>query len=78
MNLMKSLFDFCELRFFGVCDALGKKLDMNSNRIRLSFVYLSFLTFGSPIVIYLVLHFWQKHSLAGFRLRKKNRIWELD
>lgn len=78
MNLIKSLFDSCELRFFGVCEAMGKRLDMNTSRIRLSFVYLSFLTFGSPIVIYLIIHFWQKHTLSVFHLRKKNRIWELD
>jgi phage shock protein C len=78
MNLVKSFFDFCEYRFFGVCEKLGKSLEMDSNRIRLSFVYLSFLTFGSPVVVYLVLYFWQNHSISNFMSRRKNRIWELD
>ncbi|MFM7770273.1 MAG: PspC domain-containing protein [Bacteroidota bacterium] len=78
MKFFANIKDSVELNVFGVCEALGKRLNMNSGRIRLSFVYLSFLTFGSPVVIYLFLHFWRIHRWGKFHSRQKNRMWELD
>ena len=44
-----------EKQFFGVCTTLGKIMNVSSASIRLYFIYLSFLTFLSPVVIYLSL-----------------------
>ncbi|MCC5945707.1 MAG: PspC family transcriptional regulator [Bernardetiaceae bacterium] len=55
---MKSLTYFLERNAFGVCARLGEKLGISSESIRLSFVYTSFLTLGSPVVVYLTLAFW--------------------
>jgi len=55
MNRFRS---FIECRTFGVCAAIGTKLGIASSRIRLWFIYISFLTFGSPVIIYMVLAFW--------------------
>lgn len=58
---------------FGVCTRLGEKLRIPTSNIRLFFIYSSFLTFGSPIIIYLSLAF-----VMSFRkmLRKRNNsIW---
>jgi phage shock protein C len=49
---------FFERNAFGVCARLGEKLRLSSNSIRLSFIYVSFITFGSPIFVYLFLAFW--------------------
>ncbi|MEZ5016686.1 MAG: PspC domain-containing protein [Flavipsychrobacter sp.] len=49
---------FIEWKAFGVCAAVGDRLGIGSNRIRLWFVYISFLTLGSPIIIYMILAFW--------------------
>ena len=43
---------------FGVCSYIGEKIGLRSSRIRLYFIYTSFLTFGSPVIIYLVAAFW--------------------
>ncbi|MCS6969260.1 MAG: PspC domain-containing protein [Cytophagales bacterium] len=55
---MKSLRFFWEQQLFGVCSYLGERLCIAPSSIRLYFIYLSFLTFGSPVFVYLVLAFW--------------------
>jgi phage shock protein PspC (stress-responsive transcriptional regulator) len=52
---------------------LGEKLGIATSSIRLFFIYASFLTFGSPVIVYLVLAFvmnLRKH------LRKRNPEWD--
>lgn len=49
---------FMEWTAFGVCNAIGERLGIASSKIRLWFVYISFLTLGSPIILYMVLAFW--------------------
>ena len=55
MNRMKN---FIEWTAFGVCTAIGEKIGIATSRIRMWFMYISFLTLGSPIIIYMVLAFW--------------------
>jgi len=55
---MKRLREFLELNAFGVCSALGDKLGIASSRIRTWFIYITFLTMGSPIIIYMTMAFW--------------------
>ncbi|MGC4038268.1 MAG: PspC domain-containing protein [Chitinophagaceae bacterium] len=55
---MKRFKDFVEWNAFGVCSAIGDKIGIATSRIRMSFIYISFLTMGSPIIIYVVLAFW--------------------
>ena len=43
---------------FGVCSYLGEKMGVAAHRVRLYFIYLSFATLGSPILLYLFLAFW--------------------
>lgn len=49
MNEIKLFF---EERAFGVCSKLGEKLNFPIDSIRLFFIYSSFITMGSPIIIY--------------------------
>jgi len=55
---MKRLKNFIEWHAFGVCTAIGEKLGIATSRIRMWFMYISFLTMGSPIIIYMVIAFW--------------------
>ncbi|ANI87930.1 PspC family transcriptional regulator [Arachidicoccus ginsenosidimutans] len=55
---MEKLKSFIEWRVFGVCNAIGERLGIASSRIRLWFIYISFLTVGSPLIIYMILAFW--------------------
>lgn len=64
---------FFEGYAFGVCASLGEKLGVATSSIRLFFIYASFITFGSPVIIYLGLAFvmnMRKH------LRKRNPVWD--
>ena len=49
---MERIQRFFENQAFGVCTKLGEKLNISTSSIRLFFIYASFLTFGSPIIIY--------------------------
>lgn len=55
---MKGLKNFIEWNAFGVCTAIGDRIGIATSRIRTWFMYISFLTMGSPIIIYMVLAFW--------------------
>jgi len=49
MNKIKLFF---EERAFGVCSKLGEKFNFPIDSIRLFFIYSSFITMGSPIILY--------------------------
>lgn len=67
---------FFEHQAFGVCSWWGEKLGLKSSKIRLFFIYLSFLTLGSPLIIYLVMAFILENKY-WFKLRKKSTIWDI-
>jgi phage shock protein C len=68
---------FCERQTFGVCTWWGKKLGMDSGRIRKAFIYTSFVTFGSPLVIYLAMAFILENKNYFKPSNKRASIWEL-
>ena len=73
MENLKRLQAFFEKHAFGVCAPLGDKLGISTSAIRLFFIYISFLTFGSPVLIYLAMAFilnMRRH------LRKRRTIWD--
>lgn len=55
---MYRLKHFIEWQAFGVCSSIGEKLGIATSRIRLWFIYISFLTMGSPLIIYMIMAFW--------------------
>jgi phage shock protein PspC (stress-responsive transcriptional regulator) len=69
---MKKLYEiknFIEWKAFGVCTAIGEKLGIATSRIRLWFIYITFLTLGSPLIIYMILAFWM--NLKNYILLKR-------
>ncbi|MDX5339421.1 MAG: PspC family transcriptional regulator [Cyclobacteriaceae bacterium] len=52
---MEKLKLFFEERAFGVCSRLGEKLNFPIDSIRLFFIYSSFITLGSPVIVYVML-----------------------
>lgn len=70
---MKRIQKYLEKQTFGVCTRLGEKLDIPISSIRIFFIYLSFLTFGSPVVIYLGLA-WIINLRKHLR-RRNNAFW---
>jgi len=72
---MKKIREFLEINAFGVCSAIGEKLGIASSKIRMWFIYISFLTLGSPVFLYMILAFWmniKKYILAGKRNPLRN------
>ena len=70
---MQQLQQFFEKYAFGVCTRLGEKLNIPTYSIRLFFIYTSFLTVGSPVIVYLFLAFimnFRKHLR-----RRNNSVW---
>ncbi len=55
---MNKLKYFIEWHVFGVCTALGEKMGIATSTIRKYFIYISFITMGSPLIIYLFVAFW--------------------
>ena len=74
--MIEKTLAFFEKQAFGVCEWWGHKLGINSNRVRVYFIYFSFITFGSPLIIYLVMAFALEHK-EWFKVKKKNTVWEL-
>ncbi len=75
MNPVNSVRNFFEKQAFGVCSAVGDKLNMRTSVIRLFFIYSSFLTIGSPIIIYMILAFWlrMKNNVQS----RRTSVWDL-
>ena len=80
---MNKVRQFIEWQVFGVCSALGDKLGIATSRIRTWFIYISFLTMGSPVNClydYGVLAQYQKiHSFSSSKpteifIRDKEKI----
>ena len=72
---MKRLQYFIESQAFGVCTMLGEKLGFATSSIRLTFIYVSFLTMGSPVLIYLMLAFWM--NVSKHLRRERSTVWDL-
>lgn len=55
---MNRLKQFIEWQVFGVCSAIGERIGIATSTIRKYFICISFLTMGSPVIIYLFIAFW--------------------
>jgi len=55
---MNKIKGFVEWHIFGVCTAIGEKMGIATSIIRKYFIYISFMTIGSPLIIYLFVAFW--------------------
>ncbi|PCH66904.1 MAG: PspC family transcriptional regulator [Bacteroidetes bacterium] len=64
-----------EIQIFGVCHYLGEKFGISTARIRLFFIYITFIAAGSPLIIYFALAFLL--DLKNYFKRKSTRIWDL-
>lgn len=63
---MNKFKHFIEWQVFGVCSYVGEKIGIASTTIRKHFIYISLLTMGSPIIIYMFIAFW---------MNIRNYIW---
>jgi phage shock protein C len=71
-TLQKRFQSFIERNSFGVCSYIADKWGLNESKVRLYFIYTSFVAFGSPVVFYLAAAFWiniKKYLQSPFSLR---------
>ena len=66
---------FIEWKAFGVCTAIGERMGIATSRIRLWFIYISFLTLGSPLIVYMVLAFWMNLKRYVLMSRRNPLKW---
>lgn len=72
--MIQSLRAIIEKYSFGVCSYLGDKMGLQSSRVRLYFIYTSFVTMGSPIILYLVIAFWL--NIKEYIRKSKNVLFD--
>ena len=72
---MNRLKDFIEWKVFGVCTYLGEKWGVATSTIRMYFIYLTFLTLGSPILFYLFFAFWMNIKQYILSARRNPIKW---
>lgn len=72
---MEKIKNFLEQSAFGVCEYLGEKMNISSARVRLYFIYASFVAMGSPLIIYLFAAFWL--NIRQYIREKRNAIREI-
>lgn len=70
-----------EHRAYGVCSWWGKKLGIRATKIRMYFIYLSFFTVGSPVIVYFIMAFILEHKeyfkpRNPFR-RPRASVWDI-
>ncbi len=69
---------FFERQAFGVCEWWAQKLNIKTEQVRLSFIYLSFITAGVNLVVYLVMAFVLQHKERIKRpFARRSTVWEL-
>ena len=75
ITMFQKIITFFEKQSFGVCTYLADKLNMSISKIRLFFIYASFLAVGFPIVFYILAAFVLdvRHYIKKIRLRS----WDL-
>ncbi|HPF11858.1 MAG TPA: PspC domain-containing protein [Flavobacteriaceae bacterium] len=60
MQFIRNLRHYFEKNGFYVCSRLADRLGMRARTVRLSFIYVTFATFGAGFALYLILAFWLK------------------
>lgn len=74
-TLIERIQAYFEKQAFGVCEYIGYKLGISTGIIRKYFIYLSFITFGSPLILYLIFAFLLENR--SFFKSKKHSVWDL-
>ncbi|MCR9098449.1 MAG: PspC family transcriptional regulator [bacterium] len=71
---MRYVKDLLERSAFGVCSYLGDKMGIASARVRINFIYISFVALGSPVILYIFVAFWL--NVRNYIRRKRSVIWQ--
>tara|TARA_R110002049_G_scaffold245596_2_gene419691 strand:- start:5452 stop:5685 length:234 start_codon:yes stop_codon:yes gene_type:complete len=77
--MIQKIQELFERNFFGVCEWWGNKLGIKTSRIRLFFIYFSFISVGISFFVYLTMAFILEHKELFKKafVSKKSSIWDL-
>lgn len=80
-RFVNSIASWFEQNAYGVCAWWGKKLGIRATTIRMYFIYLSFFTVGSPVILYFIMAFILEHKeyfkpWKWFR-RQRTSVWDI-
>jgi len=73
--MFNKLRHFLEKRGFYVSSRLADRMGMRARTVRLSFIYLTFATFGAGFALYLFLAFWLK--VKDLVYTKRSSVFDL-
>lgn len=76
-KIVQKITFFFEMRSFGVSEWWAKKLGVPSKKVRLFFIYSSFIALGTPVFVYLVMGVVLEHKHLFKLQKRKKSIWEL-
>ena len=73
--MYQKIITYFEKQSFGVCTYMAEKFNISTSKIRLFFIYSSFLAVGFPIIFYILaaLVLDVRHYIKRIRLR----IWDV-
>jgi len=73
--MYQKIITYFEKQSFGVCTYLAERFNIATSKIRLFFIYSSFLAVGFPIIFYILaaLVLDVRHYIKRIRLR----IWDV-
>ncbi len=74
-SAVESIKTWFEKQAFGICEWWGEKLSIRSSNIRIFFIYTSFLTIGSPLIIYLIMGFVM--NLRNLVRKQRGSVWDM-
>lgn len=72
--MLQRVITFFERHSFGVCTYLGEKLSISIAKIRLFFIYSSFLAVGFPLIFYVLAAFIL--DIRTYIKKKRLKIWD--
>jgi phage shock protein C len=73
--MFQKIIIYFEKQSFGVCTYLAERLNMSISKIRLFFIYSSFLAVGFPIVFYVLAALVL--DIRGYIKKIRVRIWDV-
>lgn len=74
-NMFQKIITFFEKQSFGVSAYLANKLNMSTSKVRLFFIYSSFLAVGFPILFYLLAAIVL--DIRNYIKRARLKVWDV-
>ena len=75
-SILDKILIFFEKRAFGVSEFLGSKFGVNPALVRKFFIYLSFVTLGSPLLIYFPMAYFLENKDKLYWRKKRKTVWD--